>query len=136
AMLFAASRNLPRAWIGEAAQWRPTTSRLIAGQTLGIVGFGEVGIALATRAYGLGMNIQAIRRSKAPLPPGFRRAQSLEALFASSDHIVLALPASSETRGMVDRKLLRQAKQGAHLINISRGSIVDQDALIDALDAG
>lgn len=136
AAIFASARDFPARWIRDAGHWAATSSRLIAGQTVGIVGFGEVGKALAARALALGMNVQATRRSSAPLPPGICRAASTEALFASSDHIVLALPASAETRGMVNRDLLRQARQGAHLINVARGSLVDQEALIEALDAG
>lgn len=136
AVILAAAKRMPEAWIGGCEQWRPGPSRLIAGQTLGIVGFGEVGKTLAAHALALGMDVQAVRRSPAPLLSGVRRAENVRTLFASSDHIVLALPATAETRGMVNHELLGQARPGAHLINVARGSIVDQQALLAALDSG
>jgi phosphoglycerate dehydrogenase-like enzyme len=57
-------------------------------------------------------------------------------VFAAADHLLLALPATDATRRLIDAPLLAHAKPTAHLINIARGSIVDQDALLDALDAG
>ncbi|MDO7842055.1 NAD(P)-dependent oxidoreductase, partial [Sphingomonas immobilis] len=88
------------------------------------------------RAAALGARVVATRRRGGGLEPGVRLLDSVEAVVAESDHIVVAVPATAETRGLFDAGLLGLAKKGAHLINVARGSVIDQEALIDALDAG
>lgn len=100
-------------------------------------GFGAIGSALAIRAQALGIRVIATNHSGKPFyVPGVERAKSLPALFAESDHVVVAAPATAETHHLVDAQLLSHAKPGLHLINIARGSLVDEQALIAALDAG
>jgi phosphoglycerate dehydrogenase-like enzyme len=136
AAIFVAAKRLPELWIESASQWRyiPVTS--VAGTALGIVGFGAIGEALAPRAQALGMNVTALRRSDRPMTAGVERATGLEALFASSDHVVVAAPATVETGGMINRAVLQQAKMGLHLINIARGRLIDDAALLEALGSG
>lgn len=117
-------------------QWTPVPALRLQGRTLGIVGMGSIGRALAQRAHALGMTVIALRKSRRPMPRHVGRAESLEDLFARSDHIVLAAPATDQTRGLVGAAVLAHARKGAHLVNIGRGALVDQDALLRALDEG
>lgn len=137
AAIFAGAKRFPDVWIDNPEQWRPSTLRLVGGSVLGIVGFGAIGSELATRALALGLEVIALNRSGAPFEvAGVQRAESLEALFAQADHVVLAAPATADTHHLVNRELLALAKPGLHLINIARGSLIDERALIEALDAG
>jgi len=140
AAIFAAAKQLPELWFNDAAQWSPTQRPRLAqvrGSTIGIVGFGAIGRTLASQALALGARVLALRASDAPLDlPGVERATSLSALFAESDHVVLAAPLTPATRGMVDTAVLAAAKPGLHLVNIARGGLVDHSALAAALDSG
>lgn len=140
AAVAAAARRMPEVWDAgrnwTTAEWPEGSFHGIAGATLGIVGFGAIGAALAKRALAFDMTVQAIRASDAPLPDGVRRAASLADLFATSDHVVLALPASGATVGLIDAELLAGARRGLHLVNVARGEIVDEAALCAALDSG
>lgn len=119
------------------ADWRLSEAPALAGSTLGIVGFGGIGQALARRALALGLQVQVLRRGDAPTElPGVARAADLAALLGSSDHVVLAAPATPQTRHLINAASLAQARPGLHLVNVARGSLVDQDALRAALDSG
>jgi phosphoglycerate dehydrogenase-like enzyme len=85
----------------------------------------------------LGMRVTAARRRRLPSPvAGVELLDSLESVVASADHLLLALPATDATRSLLDATLLAEAKPSAHVINVARGSVLDQSALIAALDAG
>lgn len=135
ANMLAAAKRIPEIW-RESATWQQNAVGDLAGATLGIVGFGTIGEAVAQRAAAFGMDIQATRASDRPMPAHVRRAASIEALFATSDHIVLALPSSPRTQKLVNAAVLGQAKKGLHLVNVARGDLVDETALLAALDAG
>ncbi|WP_337188036.1 D-isomer specific 2-hydroxyacid dehydrogenase family protein [Phenylobacterium sp.] len=137
AAILAATKKLPDIWIDRFEQWAPTPLGLVQGRTLGLVGFGSIGEALAPRAQALGMKVLAIRRSDTPIPtPGVERVHDYCELFARSDDVVLAAPATPETVRLVDAKLLAHARPGLHLINIARGALIDDVALLAALDDG
>jgi len=137
AAILAATKKLPDIWIDRFEQWAPTPIGLVQGRTLGLVGFGSIGEALAPRARALGMNVLAIRRSNAPIEaPGVEQVRDYCELFARSDDIVLAAPATPETFHLVNHKLLAHAKPGLHLINVARGALIDDEALLWALDEG
>lgn len=120
-----------------AADWQFTEAPALAGSTLGVLGFGGIGQALARKALVLGLRVLALRRSDAPLPvPGVERAADLGDLLRRSDHLVLAAPGTAETRHLIDAQALAQARPGLHLVNVARGSLVDQTALRTALDEG
>jgi phosphoglycerate dehydrogenase-like enzyme len=137
AAIFAEAKRLPDIWIDRFEQWIPTPLSLVQGRTLGLVGFGSIGEALAPRARALGMNVLAIRRSKAPIGiDGVEQVQDFCELFERSDVVVLAAPATPETHHLVDRKLLAHARPGLHLINVARGALIDDEALLWALDEG
>lgn len=136
ASIFAAAKELPALWAANPSEWTRRPLNMVAGATLGIVGFGGVGQALAPRAQALGMKVIALRASDQPMADGVERAPDLETLFAMSDHVVLALPGTLQTKGMISREILAAAKPGLHLVNIARGSLIDDAALLQALDTG
>jgi phosphoglycerate dehydrogenase-like enzyme len=132
--VFAAAKRTSEIWVHDAARWKPSRLSLVAGATLGIVGFGAIGEALAPKALALGLKVLAVRKSAAAMPAGVERAADVAELFARADHVVLACPATPETDRMVNGALLAQAKPGLHIINVARGSLIDDAALLAALD--
>lgn len=137
ALMFAASKRLPETWIDRAEQWQFGDRDMISGATLGIFGYGAIGQALAKRALALGMKVLAVRRDNAQHGNGaVEMVATIAELFARSDHVVLAAPATPATVGIVGVEVLAAAKPGLHLVNVARGSLIDDDALIDALDRG
>jgi len=125
-----------RRWSG----WTPTqlVGVQLGGRTLGILGMGDIGKRIAVRARALGMEI--LYSNRRPLPAdelfseGFR--SSAAELIRDSDVLLLACPSTDETRGIVDAELLAQAKPGLILVNIARGDLVVDEALVEALRAG
>jgi len=110
---------------------------MLNGQTLGLLGFGAIGKAIARRALAFGMQVHALRRSERNFDAeGVTPASSLQELIQASDHLVLALPITRETRHIINADALSHARPGLHLINIARGALLDHDALHDALDRG
>jgi phosphoglycerate dehydrogenase-like enzyme len=138
AAIYLRAKDLASASIRSAADWRFVPLGRFAGATVGVVGLGAIGQAVARRALALGARVVAVRRgtSGAITPEGVEMLDSAAAVVAQADHIIISVPATSATRHLFDRALLAQVKPGAHLINVARGSIVDQDALIQALDRG
>ncbi|EZP66659.1 MULTISPECIES: D-isomer specific 2-hydroxyacid dehydrogenase family protein [Pseudomonas] len=136
AAIFAASKHLPDIWVKDS-QWNFTPLRPLKGTTLGILGFGAIGERLAQKAHALGIKVVALRQSPTPFGiDGVEAARDIHDLFARADHLVLAAPLTEATRHIVDRDVLGSAKPGLHLINIARGGLVDQEALLEALDNG
>jgi len=111
--------------------------RGIAGKKLGLLGIGAIGQAIASRAAAFGMDVLACSRSGRK-PDGFDITMigSLPALMAQADHVIVTLPLTGETHLMLDKAAFDAAKPGLHLVNVSRGLIVDQEALLEALDSG
>jgi lactate dehydrogenase-like 2-hydroxyacid dehydrogenase len=105
----------------------------LQGKTLGIVGLGEIGQAVAKRAEAFGMSIVYTGRSKRDTDAEF---VSFEELLARSDVVSLHCPLTPETRHLIDAAALRAMKPGAYLVNTTRGPVVDEPALADALEAG
>ena len=121
--------------------WQPAYGRMLAGSTLGIIGLGAIGRALAERAAALAMRVVASRRSwhagmTAPHVDRLSGPGDLHALLAESDVVVLCAPSTSETRRMIDADALAAMKPGALFVNVGRGTMVDEPALIDALERG
>jgi D-3-phosphoglycerate dehydrogenase len=107
----------------------------IAGSTLGIVGFGHIGQALATRARSLGLDLLVNDRSatQAEVAPFGATLVGLDELMAASDVVSLHVPLTPETTGLIDARRIALMRPGAILINCARGAIVDLDALAEAL---
>jgi D-3-phosphoglycerate dehydrogenase len=117
-----------------ALQAGPTLRRL-EGQTLGVVGLGNIGGCLAKKAVALGLNVLAVTRTPRPMPDGVRRCE-LETLLADSDYVSLHVPVMPETRHMIGAAQLARMKPTAYLINTARGGLIDHQALSAALAAG
>jgi glyoxylate reductase len=106
----------------------------LAGATLGIVGFGRIGRAVARRAAGFGMRILFTEPTPALPEPGVSAAQvDLDILLQESDFVSLHVPLTSETRCLINADTLKRMKPTAVLVNTSRGPVVDQEALYAAL---
>lgn len=112
------------------------TLRRLAGQTLGIVGYGAIGRALAPLAQGVGLRVVATgRRRPDDLAAGIGWA-TLDALLAESDYVSLHLPLTPETKHLIGAAQLARMKPSAYLINTARGGLVDQVALAAAIEQG
>lgn len=139
AYILAAVKRLPEFWARQRERrWEKLPLRELRGLTVGIVGLGDIGAEVARLSRAFGMRVLGLRRRPAPsdvadevMPPG-----RLHDLLARSDFVVIAVPLTSETRGMIGRAELAAMKPDAWLINISRGAIVDEEALIEALREG
>ncbi|MHB8530375.1 MAG: 2-hydroxyacid dehydrogenase [Caulobacteraceae bacterium] len=107
----------------------------LGGRRLGIVGLGAIGEALARRAEAFGLRIGWWGPREKPRAP-WPRAESLMAMAAESDILAVSCPASEETRGMISREVIEAVGHTGLLVNVSRGQIVDEDALIAALNDG
>ena len=109
----------------------------IAGKTLGIVGMGHIGQAVCRIARAFGMDVIFENRSPKPDLEGEGvRQVNLDELLASSDVVTLHVPATPETSGMMDAGAIAKMKDGAILLNTARGTLVDEQAVADALHAG
>jgi phosphoglycerate dehydrogenase-like enzyme len=115
----------------------------LRGSTLGIVGYGDIGRACAKLARIYGMRVVALRRNPKlawgdplcdevlPSTP-----EALNELMSESDYILVSAPLTEETRGLIGREKFQHAKEGAVFVNLGRGPVVDENALIDALKSG
>jgi phosphoglycerate dehydrogenase-like enzyme len=137
AAMLSYEKQLPELWArsGEDVWFRPSLGTL-HGRRLGLVGFGGIGQAVATRALAFGMSVAAVRRHPGPSPMPGVEAEGLEAVIGGADHLVLTTPDTPETHHLIRAETLEQVKPGVHLVNIARGGLVDQDALRVALDDG
>jgi len=111
------------------------TSTEISKTTLGIIGMGAIGSQLAKAAAALQMDVIALTRRPDTLPSTIQQATK-QALFAQSDVIAVCCPLNDQTRGLVDRESIALMKPNAILINISRGPVIDTQAVLDALAEG
>ena len=144
ALLLAAARRLGEGErlvrSGAWTVWGPNQllGRPVAGQTLGIVGLGAIGTAVARRARGFGMSVVYVNRHAAPAAEaetGARRVE-LDELLATSDVVSLHAPLNDESRHLIDGAALARMKPTAVLVNTARGPLVDEEALVEALRAG
>ncbi len=108
----------------------------IRGKTIGIIGYGRIGTQVGVLAEALGMRV-LFYDIAARLPIGNNQAvESLGELLGKSDFVTLHVPATPQTKGMMDKGALLSMKPGSHLLNLSRGSVVDIEALAEALKSG
>jgi phosphoglycerate dehydrogenase-like enzyme len=125
----------------EAGVWEAFTTEELAGRTLGIIGYGEIGRAAAERARAFGMRILALRRrpelsSGDPLVDEMFDPGRLRDLIAASDYLLVAAPLTPETRGMVGAAEIAAMRPNAVVINVGRGAVIDEAALAAALQKG
>jgi phosphoglycerate dehydrogenase-like enzyme len=137
AAMLCQTKQLPESWLSAPSNRHGDAALAsLDGQTLGLVGLGGIGSALAERALAMGMRVLAVRRTSAPGPAGVEVCGALDEVLAVADHLVLAAPATARTRRLMDAEAFKRCKPGLHLVNVARGSLVDHDALLSALDAG
>ena len=141
ALMLALMRNVPQAYSAlRAGHWErsPYIGNELYGKTLGIVGLGRIGGAVAIRARAFGMNVVAhdpyVSQARAEALQA--ELAGLEELLESADVVTLHVPLTAHTRSMIDAHRLATMKRSAVLINCARGGVVDEEALIAALDAG
>jgi len=125
----------------QAGLWEQFDVVEIKGQTLGIVGYGEIGRASAELAKALGMRVIAVRRRTSlsqadPLLDAVYPPDKLCDLMAASDYVLAAAPITPDTRGMIGAAALQAMKPTAVIINVGRGPVIDEAALIDVLREG
>jgi glyoxylate reductase len=127
---------------GEWQGWSPTgmLGHRIGGKTLGIIGFGRIGEAVAVRAKAFGLNILYNKRTRLPASVeeelGVQYEPDLDRLVARADIVSLHCPLTSETDRIIDARRIALMKPDAYIINSSRGELIDEDALIAALQEG
>ena len=133
------ARSLPRAVRNQTRHaWERWPSHLIKGKTLGIFGVGAIAIELAPRCKAFGMNVIGITSAPREVP-GFDRMLGRDRLLEAVrelDHLLLLTPLTESTRGIVNASVLAAMKPSSFLINLARGGVVDEPALIEALKQG
>jgi D-3-phosphoglycerate dehydrogenase / 2-oxoglutarate reductase len=135
ALMMACARDLARMDRGiRAGTWRPVEGVQILGKTLGVIGLGGIGTEVARIAKGMGMNVVAWNRSPRPGAPV--PLVDIDTLLSNSDVVSLNLTLGDETRGFLDAARIARMKAGAILVNTARGALVDEAALIAALQSG
>ena len=142
-LMFALARRIPEAHTYVASgRWKNPVEPYISmrgiemrGRTAGIVGLGATGSELARMCAALGMNVIAYDPFAASPPPGIHMT-SLEALASNSDFISVHVPATADTDGMIDANMISRMKLSAFLVSCSEPSVIDQPALVRALDSG
>lgn len=112
----------------------------LAGRTVGVIGLGEIGSEVVRALTTLGMRAKAVRRDPV-VPEGLvldhvADMSGVDELLSTSDVVVLTVPLTDETRGMIDARRIALMRRDAMLVNVARGQLVDEDALFDALAAG
>ena len=141
AMLLTAVKQLPDRWVTEPPRhWVLADLGTLDGATVAFIGFGSINQAVARRLAPFGCQMVAVTRSGDPgpvpgMPDGMTFSTDVRAAVADADHVVVGAPLTPATEGMVDDGLLAAMKPGAHLVNIARGRIVNQDSLRRSLDA-
>ncbi len=138
ALLFAIARRIHDGHVSmRAGQWAPTWGHDIAGKTLGLVGCGRIGQAVAKRAAGFGMRLLAFDTlpNAEALKLGIEFVP-LDVLLAESDFVSLHAALTPETRGLMGETQFRRMKPTAYLVNTARGAVIDEAALIRALSEG
>jgi len=133
------ARDFPRMLASQRrGAWEPFEPLDLAGRRLGIVGYGDIGRAVAERAHRLGMRVSALRRRPAlsgadPWVEETLGAGELLSLMRGCDDVVVAAPLTPQTRGLVGEAAIAAMKPGAVLVNVGRGPVVDEPALVRAL---
>lgn len=140
-MILAYNRNLPD-YIDQQRQklWKGIRkTRDFYGSTIGVIGLGDIGTEVARRAKAWGARVLGVKRTKSQVPEYVDQlytTEEIDLVLEQSDYIVLALPNTQKTNGIITEEKLKKMKPHAFLINIGRGSLIDQEALIKALQEG
>jgi phosphoglycerate dehydrogenase-like enzyme len=139
-LLLALARRIPYEDAAlRAGDWQTSIGLGLSGRTLGVIGLGRIGAQVATIALALGMEVVAWSQNltdERAAEVGVRRAGSLHDLLAAADAITIHVRLSDRTRGLIGGNELEAMKATALLVNTSRGPVVEEDALVDALESG
>lgn len=121
-----------------AGEWRYIHPRALSGITVGVLGLGELGGAAAQSLAGLGLDVRGWSRGAKTVPgvTCVHGEEALDSLLAEAEILVILLPLTAGTRGLMDEARLRRMRPGAKLVNAARGAIVDEAALIRCLADG
>ena len=134
--MLALSRDTPAAVRAQdARQWKRWPAKLLHEKTVGILGIGVIAEALAPKCKAMGMTVVGITSSPRAVP-GFDRVQPMSELMSvlpTLDYLVLLTPYSPATRHMIDAKVFAAMKPTSYFVNVARGGVVDEDALVEAL---
>lgn len=140
AMMLALGKRIPRALEQKQAQlWKMYGVPKLAGATLGILGLGAIGAAVAEKAAAFDMRVIGTQREPKPVPHVehvFAGPEGTERVLRESDYLVVLLPLTPETRGSIGGRELDWMKPTAYLVNLARGGIVDERALLERLRSG
>ncbi|HJU06379.1 MAG TPA: D-glycerate dehydrogenase [Nitrospiraceae bacterium] len=142
ALLLAVARRVPEGHelvqSGQWTGWEPTQllGTDVFGKTLGIIGMGRIGHAVARRAKGFNMPVLYCRRATTAAEDGSWKSMAFDDVLSEADFISLHVPLTAETRHLIGSAEFRRMRSTAYLINTSRGPVVDEDALVDALRNG
>ncbi|HXT92727.1 MAG TPA: 2-hydroxyacid dehydrogenase [Trebonia sp.] len=133
-MIVASLRNLPRFAVAQhEGRWDTTLSDSVAGKHVLIVGYGDIGAAVERRLAGWEVTVERVARHARD---GVHAIGELPELLPAADVVVILVPVTDETRQLVDKDFLAAMKDGALLVNVARGAIVDTDALLGELTSG
>ncbi|MEV0634103.1 D-2-hydroxyacid dehydrogenase [Streptomyces sp. NPDC050619] len=139
-LVLALAKDFPGTWEHQRRrEWRPRESESIGGRTALVWGTGPIGRAIARLLRAAGMRVYGAGRSPRRDDGDFGTVHgpaTLRTALAGADYVVLAAPLTESTRGMVDASVLSAMKPGARLVNVGRGALVDEDALIEHLAGG
>jgi phosphoglycerate dehydrogenase-like enzyme len=136
AHMLAYEKAIPELWVSRLEDYTGRTVGTLSGKTLGIIGYGYIGAAVARRAIPFGMKVLALRHSRKLEEGGGVFPSSLEQILKESDHLLVSAPLTDATRGLIDDVAFSGMKPGVHLINVGRGAIVDTEALRRAMEKG
>lgn len=145
--MLAFAKGLPRAFRAQQERtWRPYWPEELEAKTVGVLGMGAIGARVVELSQALGMRVLALRRSAVGRVKGNRSGavgvdevlgpEELPYLLTESDYVVVALPLTDETRSLIGEAELRAMKPNAVIVNIGRGAIIDEAALVQALKEG
>lgn len=136
AAMLSFEKHIPDLWATSRQTWTSHKLGGLAGKTLGIVGFGQIGAAIAARALPFGMRVLGTRRSGSDAGMAGVAIAPLDTVLAEADHLIICTPLTDETRHLIDAGAFARMKPGAHIVNIGRGAVIVTDALRHALDNG
>lgn len=137
--IFAGCKELPRLLEDQRAhRWAErVVARPVAGSTVLVLGLGGIGTEVARLSSALGMTVLGVSRSGSPVEGvEVHRTADLRDVIGRADHVVVTLPGTPETEGLVNADVLAAARRGVTVVNVGRGTVIDEDALVDALRSG
>lgn len=125
----------------QAARWEQFDVEMVSGKTLGVIGYGEIGRAAAVRAHAMGMKIHVIRRrphlsGEDPIVEKSFTVDQRGEMIAGCDYVLVAAPLTAESRGLVGEAEFARMKPGAVVLNVGRGPVIDEAAMVAALREG